>query len=156
MSMMFRIALIAALALSPALASAAELACVGESGPLLTVGSMGVNRIGLVQSGRQQGLQLERWSICFRCVGFPRLDLTFKDVDAQNADVRIFADARICDGESTTPERYCIATAGVRVGDKDTQACRFPDGTSLASLWMALTQSQPPTNIDPWWSYPGH
>lgn len=154
MSMMFRIALIVSLALSPVPANAAELACTGESGPLLTVGSMGADRIGLVQGGQRQELQLERWSICFRCVGFPRLDLTFKDAGARKTDVRLFADARACDGGATAPERYCIAAAGVRVGDKDTQKCRFPDGTSLASLWTALTQSQPPENTEPWWSYP--
>lgn len=154
--MMFRIALIVSLALSPVPANAAELACTGESGPLLTVGSKGVNRIGLAQSGGERVLQLERWSICFRCVGFPRLEMTFKDADAQKTDARLFADARICDGagEAAAPERYCIAATGVRVGDKDTQKCRFPDGTSLASLWMALTQSQPPENTEPWWSYP--
>ncbi len=152
--MMLRIALIVFLALAPVLVHGAELTCAGESGPLLTVGSMGVNRIALVQGGWEQVLDLERWRICFRCVSFPRLDLTFGD--SGKAHAQVFADARICDGtgDSAIPERYCIATASVRVGDKDTQTCNFPKGTTLGGLWTALTRSPPPEHIDLWWSYP--
>jgi hypothetical protein len=154
MAMMFRIALIASLALSPVLAQGAELTCVGETGPLLTVGSKGVNRLELAGPNGGRVLELERWSICFRCVGFPRLDLMFKGVEG--ADVAVFADARICDGagESAPPERYCIANALVRSGDKDDSKCHFPKGTTLGTLWTALTQSPPPESIDLWWSYP--
>ncbi len=148
------IALAAVLALVPVLANAAELACASESGPLLVVGSKGRDRLGLTQNGQEQVLDLERWGICFRCVGFPRLELMFRD--SGKAPAWVFADARICDGtsDSALPERYCIATANVRVGNADAQTCSFPKGTTLGGLWTALTHSPPPEHIDLWWSYP--
>ena len=152
--MISRMALIVSLALAPVLAHGAELTCAGEAGPLLVVGSKGVNRLGLAQNGREQVLELERWSICFGCAGFPRLDLTFKD--SGTADARVFAAARICDGagESAPPERYCVANASLWMDSKDVQTCSFPKGTTLERLWTALTHSPPPERIDLWWSYP--
>lgn len=154
MAMRHRIALIASLALAPALAHGAELTCAGEAGPLLVVGSKGENRLELAGPNGGRGLELERWSICFRCAGFPRLDLTFKA--AGTVETRVFADARLCDGagEAAPPERYCIANASLRVDNKDIQTCRFPKGTTLGSLWTTLTHSPPPEHIDLWWSYP--
>lgn len=147
---MLRIALIMFLALSPVTANAAELTCTGESGPLLITDSEGMT---LVQKGREQVLDLERWNICFGCVGFPRLDLGFKRGET---NVRVFAAAQICDGagDSATPERYCIADTSVRVGNTDAQTCSFPKGTTLGRLWTALTRSPPPERINFWWSYP--
>jgi hypothetical protein len=154
MAVRYPIALITSMALFPVLAHGDELVCAGDSGPLLTVGSKGLNRLGFAPNGREQILRLERWSICFRCAGFPRLDLTLRDAGA--VETRVFAHARLCDGvgEATPPERYCIANASLRVDNKDNETCRFPKGTTLGRLWTTLTQSPPPESIDLWWSYP--
>jgi hypothetical protein len=152
--MISRMALIVFLALAPVLVHGAELTCANESGPLLVVGSKGGDRLALTQNGREQVLDLERWRICFRCVGFPRLELTFRD--SGKDQTWIYADARICDGagDSAIPEKYCIAHASVRAGNTDDLTCNFPKGTTLGGLWTALTHSPPPANISSWWSYP--
>ncbi|CAA7618631.1 exported hypothetical protein [Candidatus Terasakiella magnetica] len=152
----------AALATPVAFAQSPELSCASESGTLLVVGSKGVNRLGLTAGqGGERILELENWQICFRCAGFPRLALTLKDTTADKAEIHVFADARGCDGvggatapKTSTPEKYCIAAATVRVNSRETETCRFPKQTTLATLWTALTRSQPPEDTETWWSFP--
>ena len=147
-----------ALALSPAFAQSAELICNGEAGPLLQVGQQGENRLELSEPTGERLLEMEHWSICFRCAGFPRLDIKLKDVNAEKGGAQILAEAWRCTDstapETSTPETYCIAKAGIRVGNKDTQKCSFPKGTTLAVLWTALTRSPPPNKVELWWSFP--
>jgi hypothetical protein len=142
----------ATLALLPALAWGADLTCAGDNGPLLSIGAKGVNRLGLA-GGRV--LEMERWEICFRCVGMPRLDMDLKDVKSGGTGIQILAEVKPCGrDEAVSPGRSCLDTVGVRAGGTETRRCRFPEGTTLETLWTALTRSSLPANIDPWWSFP--
>ncbi len=140
-----------------AFAQGADLICAGEAGPLLVVGPNGVNRLGLTGPEGGRVLEMERWSICFGCAGFPRLDIALKDLETGKDDVRVLTEPRGCAdsmaSETPTAEQYCIGETSVWVGHKDTLKCRFPEGTSLAALWKSLTRSPPPDKIRLWWSY---
>jgi hypothetical protein len=149
-----------ALALSTMPARSAELLCAGEAGALLAIGSQGANRLGLAEPEGLRMVELERWNICFTCAGFPRLDMAFKDPQTGMSDVRILAEARICRRstapDSPEPDKYCIGRASVWEGRKEARTCAFPDETTLATLWTALTRSAPPDQVAPWWSHPRH
>ncbi|CAA7618250.1 exported hypothetical protein [Candidatus Terasakiella magnetica] len=151
------IALGAALAgaISPAFAQGGELTCAADTGPLLVFGSEGAERLRFVGPNRERVLQLKHWRICFRCAGFPSLQLDLVDVDGSGGDVRVGGEVKLCGkDDAAVSEKYCIVSAGVWPGNKPSQPCRFPEGTTLGQLWTALTQSSPPEKVDLWWAFP--
>lgn len=159
--MRYRIALIVlgcvalAGAIFPAFAQGGKLACAGEAGPLLVLGSEGAERLRFIGPGQERVLEMKQWEICFRCAGFPSLRLDLVDAEGKGADVRIGGEVKLCGKEdAVVPERYCVVSAGVWVGNKPSQRCYFPEGTSLGQVWTALTQSPPPEKIDLWWAFP--
>ncbi|MBF0129222.1 MAG: hypothetical protein HQL33_04445 [Alphaproteobacteria bacterium] len=136
-----------------------ELICAGEDGPVLVVGNNAAYRLTLSQAGRKQDVELERWGICFRCAGLPSLRLDLKGVDGSSPDVQVRSGAWGCDEAALAsgkayPEKYCIGSANVWFDGQQSQSCRFPEGTTLARLWTALTHTPPPEEIGPWWRFP--
>lgn len=132
-----------------------DLICAGESGAVMVIGSDEAYRLTLAESGRQ--LELERWGVCFRCAGFPNLQLDLVEPEAAGAKAWVGTDVRRCDGAvaRSIPQEYCVRSASVRIGTEPSRRCSFPEGTTLEHLWTALTQTPPPDNIDSWWVFPG-
>ncbi|CUW41744.1 protein of unknown function [Magnetospirillum sp. XM-1] len=153
---MRRLALFAAIlagGLSSAAAAGSELACRSGEEALLTADPSSVNALDLAAATGTRRLELREWGICFSCAGMPALRLTLADRDS-GEQAWISGGVTAC-GPADAPaaQRHCLTGAAVQLGNRQAGRCLFPPGTTLATLWTALTGSAPPDLRDGWWSY---